>query len=91
MTAKWGSCIILMICLAILGGCRTPQPELKPAKTAEKLVEPPREDRFDSPGYPKAAYEKMVDPAVKLMDTKNGVTPTRGSMIPNAGGVGGRP
>ncbi len=85
MTAKWGSCMALAICLAILGGCRTPQPNLKPDKTAEKLVEPPREDRFDTPGYPKAAYDKMIDPGLKAMDTKNGVMPTRGSAMPNAG------
>lgn len=89
MTAKWGSCVILMICLAFLGGCRTPQPELKPPKSAEVLNVPPREDRYDSPGYPKAAYEKMVDPAIRLMDTNNGVAPGRSSMIPNAGGAGG--
>ena len=77
MTAKWGSCAILALCLAILVGCRTPQPDLKPAKVAEKLVDPPQDARYDTAGYPKQAYDKQVDPARNAMDAKMnpGVTP----------------
>lgn len=85
MAAKWGMCVFLVISLVMVGGCRTTQPELKPPQSAEVMRDPPREDRFDTPGYPKAAYEKMSDPAIRMMDTKNGVAPTRGSMINNAG------
>jgi hypothetical protein len=91
MTAKWGSCAILAVCLALLVGCRTPQPVLKPNKVAEKLVDPPQDRRYDSPGYPKQAYDKLDDPAQRAMDAKNtpGVMPTRGSMTPG-GGLPGR-
>ena len=89
MSAKWGSCAILVICLAFLAGCRTTQPDLKPGKVAEKLVEPPQEARYDSAGYPRQAYEKVIDPGLRSMDTKNAVMPTRGSMMPGAGGMGG--
>ena len=88
MTAKWGSCAILALCLAVMAGCRTPTPNLKPAKTAEVLVSPPvGEQRYDTAGYPKQAFDKMDDPALKMMDMKNGVMPQRGSTMP-AGGVG---
>jgi hypothetical protein len=88
MTAKWGSCIALAICLAILAGCRTPEPKLKPEKAAEVLNDPPQEARFDSPGYPKQAYDKQIDPIKNAFDAKTtpGVAPTRGMMTPGMGG-----
>jgi hypothetical protein len=88
MTAKWGSCIALAICLALLVGCRSSQPDLKPKVAAQKLVEPPQDARYDSPGYPKQAYDKMVDPVRNAFESKNtpGVMPTRGSMAPGMGG-----
>jgi hypothetical protein len=93
MTAKWVSCTFLGVCLAVLGGCRTTEPNLKPEKVKEQLVEPPQEARFDSPGYPKQAYDKQVDPIRNAFDAKTapGVTPTRGTMTPGAGGMGARP
>jgi hypothetical protein len=37
-------------------GCRTPKPNLKPPTTAEALNPPPSETRFDTPTYPKEAF-----------------------------------
>ena len=92
MTAKWINCAALAICLALLVGCRSTQPDLKPEKTPEKLVDQPQEARFDSPGYPKQAYDKMIDPVKNAFDAKTSpnVMPTRGSMMPSAGGMGNR-
>jgi hypothetical protein len=89
MVAKWGSCVILAICLAVLAGCRTPQPNLKPEKTPEQLVSPPTGGRYDVAGLPKEAYDKMEDPNARAMDMKNGVMPSRGSAV--GAGPGGMP
>ena len=43
-----------IVLLAI--GCRTPKPNLKPPTTAEALNPPPSEARFDTPTYPKEAF-----------------------------------
>jgi hypothetical protein len=91
MTAKWGSCIILATCLAVMVGCRTPQPVLKPDKEPEQLVSPPPGSRYDTPAYPKQAFDKPEDPGMRAMDAKNGMMPTRGSMLPGAGTMGGLP
>ena len=42
-----------------------PAVELKPEKIVEKLTDPPREARFETTGYPKAAFDPVIDPAVK--------------------------
>jgi hypothetical protein len=76
---------MLAICLAIMAGCRTPQPNLKPDPTAEKLVSPPT--RLDVAGLRKEAFDKPSDP-MQGMDTKNGVMPTRGSSMGGMGGAG---
>lgn len=90
MTAKWGICTILAFCLALgIVGCRTPRPEVKPAKLAERLVEPPP-GVLASGDYPAAALDKLQDPARNAVDTKNGIIPARGSMMPGQG-MSGRP
>ena len=91
MAAKWVSCIFLAGCLAILAGCRTSQPNLKPAKTPEKLVEPPQgEARYETTGYPKQAFDAPIDPAKQAMDSKGlAGLPMRGSS-PGMGGSPGR-
>jgi hypothetical protein len=69
---------------------------VKPDKAPEKLVDPPQDARYDSPGYPKQAYEKMTDPFRDAYSDKvtPGVMPTRGGMMPGGmggpGGYGGR-
>ncbi len=90
MPAKWGTCTILAICLALcVVGCRTTRPEVKPAKTVERLVEPPP-GVLTSGDYPAAALDKVTDPARNAMDMKNsGVIPTRGAMMPGAKGGAG--
>jgi hypothetical protein len=85
MFVKWGTCAILALCLASLFGCRSTTPNLKPAKTAENLVDPPRELRYETAGYPKQVYDKMIDPAQKAMDDK--LSP--GAMQTRGGGMGG--
>jgi hypothetical protein len=85
MIVKWGSCAILALCLATLVGCRTPTPNLKPPKAEEVYTTPPTGGQYDTPGYPKQAFEKMEDPALKLMDQKNGVMPQRGGSTMPAG------
>jgi hypothetical protein len=86
-----GSCIVLAICLAVMAGCKTPQPVLKPDKAPEQLVAPPVGARYDTPAYPKQAFDKAEDPGMRAMDAKNGMMPTRGSMMPGGGGMGGLP
>lgn len=86
MTAKWGSCVILATFVAIMAGCRTPQPNLKPEKTAENFVSPPA--RLDVAGMRKEALDKMDDPTLRAMESKNGVMPTRGSSLGGMGGNG---
>ena len=90
MTAKWGSCAVLVVCLALMFGCRTTQPVLKPDKTPETLVEPPQEARYDSSAYPKQAFDKLADPGKALLDAKNTPgAPSKNAMTPT-GGMGGR-
>ena len=88
MIVKWGSCAILAICLAMTVGCRTPTPNLKPEKAAEVYTVPPAGGHYDTAGYPKQAFDKMDDPGLKMMDTKNGVMPQRGGGVMPAAGMG---
>jgi hypothetical protein len=90
MTAKWGSCLFLMVFLALSAGCRTPQPNLKPEKTPETLVAPPEDPKYDSPGYPKQAFDAPQDPTKNAMDPKT-MGSGRSSMSGGApGGLPGR-
>ena len=90
MSAKWGSCVVLAVLLALSAGCRTPQPKLKPEKIEDnKLVDPPREARFETTGYPKQAFDSPVDSGKAAMDSKlpgNSPGMQRG---PTSGGLGG--
>jgi hypothetical protein len=89
MTAKWGFCTILVLCLTLcVVGCRTTRPDVKPPKSVERLVEPPP-GALASGDYPRAAHDKMVDTARQAMDAKTGVIiPTRGGMGPGQGMAG---
>jgi hypothetical protein len=86
MSANWGSCPILAVCLALLAGCRTAPPVLEPEKTAQKLVEPPPERRYDQAGMPKEALE--YDPPGRGTSTKNIGIPTSGFGSPSASRTG---
>jgi hypothetical protein len=57
-------------------GCRTPKPELKPPTTAEALSTPPTERRYDTPAYPKEAFNNR-DP-IKKLNPDQDITPVRG-------------
>ena len=88
MTAKWGCCAFLVVSLALLAGCRAPVPDLKPANTPDKLVEPPQEARYDTPGYPKQVFDPAVDPTKTLENAKGVGGPSRSG---SSGGMGGLP
>lgn len=91
MAAKWGCCVMLMICLGILAGCRTSRPNLKPDTTKEQFVSPPMDARYETSTYPKQAYDTPSDPGKRLFEDKNGmVMPARGGAgMPGMGGAGG--
>src|SRR5262245_7493986 len=76
MTARWGICGCLAICLAISAGCRTTQPDLRPKKEPEQLVAPPALTKYSTTGLPDQAFDKMTDPDAKAMEAK----------LPGAGG-----
>jgi hypothetical protein len=90
MIGKWGSCVLLVGSLALLVGCRTTQPDLKPPKTEEQLVSPPPDARYATSVYPNQAYDQDKTKLTSL-DGKgpNGMGMGRGGMGPGAGGVGG--
>jgi hypothetical protein len=82
MTAKWAICAILTAGLALASGCRTPQPILKPADTAENFRELPA-GAYVTAGLPKQAHSTMADPAKASLDAKSsGVMPARSTMGP---------
>ena len=91
MSAKWGICVLLVALLGLAAGCRTPQPNLKPEKTAERLVGPPP-NTYMASQLPKQAFSTQSDPAAATLDAKNNANmmPTRGSMMPGSGGMGPR-
>ena len=77
-------------CLGILGlaliGCRTMEPELKPADEPEVLRTPPEDPRYNSPKYPREAFNDSYDPLKKLTaPTNQQGMPSRGFGGPGAG------
>jgi hypothetical protein len=87
MNAKWGWLTQLGIpVLLFVIGCRTPQPDLKPAKEPEVFNPPPANV---SPNYPKEAF-RTEDPSKRNVLDPGGFMPSRGnsSMSPT-GSFGG--
>ncbi len=81
--------VLVGLWLGLGGGCRTSAPELKPGKQAEVLVCPPAGDhRYDSPIYPKEAFNEKYDPR-KSLDAFGGPGPKMGGPMMPAGGMGG--
>jgi hypothetical protein len=78
--AAWAKLIGSGLMMAVLG-CRTPKPDLKPASTVEALNSPPAEKRFDSPAYPKEAFNNR-DAIRKLNQDQGDVLPVRGPGSP---------
>ena len=80
MDGKWRKRGALAFMAAILVGCRTPQPDLKPAKQPEVLHSPPQEARFNDPSMPKEAFNRD-NPNKRWRDltADNAVMPAKGS------------
>jgi hypothetical protein len=96
MNAKWGWITqIGILAIIFLAGCRTPQPDLKPAKQAEVLNPPPENVSLN---YPKAAFN-TDDRSKGLGLDPGGITPrgaggnslTGPGMSPAGGSFGGAP
>jgi hypothetical protein len=90
MRAPWVGfgCLILMV--ALLAGCKTPPPQLKPAAAPEVLAGPPIGDsRYDRPDYPKEALTFSTSNDPRKIGNNNGpMGPSFGG--PNGmGGMGG--
>ncbi len=85
MNAKWGICVFFVALLALTSGCRTPQPNIKPEKTAEQFNEPPA-NTYMSSTMPKQAFTSPNDPVKANIDPKNSpMMPGRGSMMSTSG------
>ncbi len=71
--------VIALILLACTVGCRSQREALKPAPTAERLVEPPRGDRYDSPDLPREVMDRtgerpgMADPPKYVGVPRSGI------------------
>jgi len=91
MNAKWGWIARLGVLLMLLiVGCRTTQPDLKPAKQPE-VFNPPSE-HANLGGYPKKAFDNGDELAKRSGLDPGGLNQTRGTgMTPaaNFGGPGG--
>lgn len=73
-----GTTAALLLLAAV--GCRTPKPELKPLESPEVLAMPPNENRFDTPRYPKQAFNK--EDSLKGVMKNNPIIPTQGITSP---------
>jgi hypothetical protein len=73
---------MLITCLALLWGCRSPRPVLEPAKSAERLVEPPPERRYESAESPREAFEKS-NGSGGAADPPRSIVPTGGIGSPS--------
>jgi hypothetical protein len=67
-------------------GCRTPKPNLKPPTAEEALNTPPSEKRFDTPVYPKAAFDNRDN--TKKLNSDQDIVPMRGPGMSGMGGGG---
>ena len=90
MTAKWEAAM-LVVCLAILAGCRTPQPNLKPDTTKEQFVLPPMDARYETSTYPKAAFTPTDPNKIRIDDKGGAVMPARGGGSGGMSGASGMP
>lgn len=88
MNRAWARMAWLTGVLVLTGlGCRTGTPNVKPAFDPEVLNPPPMEARFNSPGYPKAAYKEEDLLKKKILEGEaSPIMPTRGGLTPGMGG-----
>jgi hypothetical protein len=84
MTTKWRRFAIVVVCLAPMAGCRTPQPALTPGKSAEQLVEPPTAGRYDKPGFPPEAMDRTGERST-LGDARSMLGDAPRSLVPTSG------
>jgi hypothetical protein len=82
MGGTWAKAAGMGIILVAIG-CRTPKPELKPATTAEALNAPPAEKRFDTPAYPKEAFNNRD--AIRKLNQDQEIVPV-GQKLPGSPG-----
>jgi hypothetical protein len=86
--------VVCLFIVAIIAGCRTPQPVLKPPPQPEILSKPPTETRFQSSQFPDMAFRDMNSQFRKPLDSGGGgIIPARGNMgspggMMPAGGMG---
>jgi hypothetical protein len=74
---------ILGLAMMLLAfGCRTPKPNLKPETKPEVCVTPPSENRFNSPVYPKEAFNSRDDG--RRIDDSAAMQPTPGKSLSQA-------
>jgi hypothetical protein len=86
MYPKWGWLTqIAMPVLLFLVGCKTPQPDLKPAKQPEVFNPPPENV---SPNYPKEAF-RSDDPSKRNALDQGGFMPASRNTMNPSGSFGG--
>ena len=61
--------VFCLFIVAIIAGCRTPQPVLKPPPQPEILSKPPSETRFQSSQFPDMAFRDMNSKFAKPLDS----------------------
>ena len=88
MKAHWGRFAWLaMVVLLVLVGCRTAQPDLKPAKQDEVFNPPP--DTTNLSGYPKQAFNNRNDDGPSRYSTDAGASMQSKNMPASFGGPSG--
>ena len=89
MNTNWGGIIRLGILVVLLVvGCRSTQPDLKPAKQPEQFNPPP--DNVNLTNYPKQAWRSEDDQSNRPANDPNGMGQgSRGMPAANFGGPSG--
>jgi len=79
MDGKWGKLGASALLLAMVFGCRTVPPDVKPAESPEVLNRPPLEARYNSSAMPREAFNRE-DPSKRYRDLNDSqIMPARGS------------
>lgn len=85
MDGKTGKLGAVALLFALVMGCRTIPPDVKPPETPETLTSPPAEARYNAPGMPKQAFNRD-DPSKRYRDlSNNAIMPAGGSFGGPAG------
>ena len=77
MAGRRGIVPILFLCLTLIAGCRTGPPDLAPPRSAERMVEPPRESRYDQSDSPREALDRTGESRT-MADAPRSLLPTGG-------------